>query len=228
MSPINANFDINVAITNPLDELVVSESDAAYEFVLERDSERSARLSSIIRVPKNAEFATGKNHTNVELLILQGSCRRLDHNQTNGEHAPLYIAGSYLRFPVIPRLVSDSGCLLFAKYNQFLPNDVGERIIDTLDNQKWLPGPADGITIRPLHVFDTESIMLLRWQHACEFRPMLDPQGEEILVIEGLLQNKDKLYRPYSWIRNPVRDWRDWHGASDTLLFYKSGHFPTD
>ena len=77
-------------------------------------------------------------------------------------------------------------------------------------------------------MFDTESIMLLKWQHAAEFRPALNPRGEEILVVNGLLQNRDHLYRQYSWIRNPIEDWRKWHGNTGTLIYYKSGHFPSN
>lgn len=223
---INPNFDINVSITNPLDELVNTESDAGYEIVLEHTGDNS-RVTSLVNIPKNGELTHVTAATNAELLVLQGSCQATDSTQANNEQNTEFLPGNYLRFPSIPRLISNTGCLLFVKYNQFRNKDVGERIIDTRDEQKWLPGPVDGITIRPLHVFDTESIMLLRWQHACEFRPNLDPQGEEILVVEGLLQNKDRLYRPYSWIRNPIEDWRKWHGATGTLLYYKSGHFPT-
>ncbi len=157
----------------------------------------------------------------LELLIIEGEID-LD-KQRHGQ-------GSYIRLPANQdgHLTATSDCVFFIKLNQFLKDDNGLRIIDTQAADKWLPGPVDGIEIRPLHVFDTESIMLLRWHHAAEFKPRLNPRGEEILVINGLLQTRDHLYRQYSWIRNPIEDWRKWHGNTGTLAYYKSGHFPDD
>lgn len=158
----------------------------------------------------------------IELLVLEGSCM-IDKK--------VYQQGSYLRLPRAAQnatIKAATDCIVFVKYNQFLSNDNGTRIIDSTDTDHWLPGPVEGIEIRPLHVYDTESIMLLRWHHAAEFKPNLNPRGEEILVMNGLLQNRDHLYRQFSWIRNPIEDWRKWHGNTGTLIYYKSGHFPDD
>ncbi len=157
----------------------------------------------------------------IEAFVLEGECSVEGNSHKQG---------SYIRIPNLKEkaLASVTDCIVFIKLNQFLHGDTGVRDIDTTTPDKWLPGPVDGIEIRPLHVFDTESIMLLRWQHAAEFRPKLNPRGEEILVINGLLQNRDHLYRQFSWIRNPIEDWRKWHGNTGTLVYYKSGHFPDD
>lgn len=152
-----------------------------------------------------------------EIYVIDGDCS--DHKQH-------YSGGHYLRLSEATTLHSRHGCVWFEKHNQYLAGDTGNRVIDTGAEHHWLPGPVDGISICPLHVFDSESIMLLRWDFACEFKPKLDPQGEEVLVISGLLQNKDRLFKPFTWLRNPVEDWRRWHGATGTLVYYKSGHFP--
>lgn len=156
-----------------------------------------------------------------EVFVLEGTCSNAGKT---------YTQGSYFRIPEPEdnNLTAVNDCILFVKLNQFLDGDTGTRHIETRTPDEWLPGPVEGIEIRPLHVFDTESIMLLRWHHAAEFRPNLNPRGEEILVINGLLQNRDHLYRQYSWIRNPIEDWRKWHGNTGTLAYYKSGHFPDD
>ncbi len=186
-----------------------------YEFVLEQTSLHH-RKTAMVYLPAGEHLPAPAN--GLEILVLQGSCKH-NNNAYNEYH--------YLRIPgTSPITGGPQGCRLFVKYNQFMAGDTGERIIDTSEKSKWLPGPVDGIRIRPLHVFNTESIMLLHWQRAEEFRPNLDPQGEELLVIKGLLQNKDQLFQPYSWLRNPVEDWRSWHGSTDTLVYYKSGHFP--
>jgi len=170
---------------------------------------------------KSSESLLLNKWQGLEIFVLEGSCS-VD-NVT-------YQQGNYIRIPEpeYHHLTAVIDCVFFVKYNQFLSGDTRIRAIDTRTPDKWLPGPVDGIEIRPLHVFDTESIMLLRWQHAAEFRPNLNPRGEEILVVNGLLQNRDSLYRQYSWIRNPIEDWRKWHGNTGTLIYYKSGHFPDD
>ena len=210
-SPIHTNFNDAVSVNNVATQL----QNGVREVVLERVI-NPARETAVVSITNGQTLDLPESGT--EIFILSGHCRN---------HHAQFSKGQYLRLPTGMTLHATSDeCHLFVKYHQFLNKDSGERIIDTNGSENWLPGPAKGIKIHPLHVFDTESIMLLQWEHADEFRPNLDPQGEEILVISGLLQNRDHLYKPYSWIRNPVEDWRSWHGSTGTLVYYKSGHFP--
>ncbi len=230
LPPINDDFESSVSMTSfAMEEL--------YPLELTAD-----RLTALMKLPKGASVPLDNIHTalqenlkpskhkavlelepwqGIEILVLEGTCT------FNDEPCP---QGNYRRLPNTNhcKITAASDCILFIKYNQFLSGDTGDRCIDTRTAEKWLPGPVDGIEIRPLHVFDTESIMLLRWHHAAEFKPNLNPRGEEILVVNGLLQNRDHLYRQFSWIRNPIEDWRTWHGNTGTLAYYKSGHFPDD
>ena len=212
---INEDFQTAVSMTGfASDQLYVLES-------------TPTRITALMKLCKGT-FVTDaaielalKNWQGLEILILEGSCNVDDK---------LYVQGGYLRLPDAKRnnISAASDCILFVKFNQFLSGDNGDRCIDTRIADEWLPGPVEGIEIRPLHVFDTESIMLLKWHHAAEFKPGLNPKGEEIMVVNGLLQNRDQLYRQYSWIRKPVEDWCRWHGNTGTLVYYKSGHFPDD
>ncbi len=205
------HFNQSVSVTDSLDQLNADNSELILEQVV-----TPQRKTAFIYLQQGEILP--QHSSGIEILILEGT--GIYNNQP-------VIQGHYLRIPGSSQLSAGSnGCKLFVKYHQFMQGDSGERTIDTSTEDKWLPGPTDGIKIRPLHVFNTESIMLLYWQHADEFRPNLDPQGEEIVVIKGLLQNRDHLFKPYSWIRNPVEDWRSWHGSTGTLAYYKSGHFP--
>ncbi len=207
MRELNHNFSEPVVIQNATDQLTS-------ETILEH-TDSPPRTTTLQPLPSGESFTTSAD--GAEVLVLDGECS--DHRQH-------YSRGHYLRSNEAIELTTDTGCLLFVKAHQYISGDVGNRIIDTTAEHHWLPGPASGIAICPLHVFDSESIMLLRWDTACEFKPNLDPQGEELLVISGLLQNRDQLFKPYSWIRNPIEDWRRWHGSTGTLVYYKSGHFP--
>lgn len=208
---IRNHFNHSVSLTDSLDQLNSDNSELILELLA-----TPRRKTAFVYLPQGESLS--EESSGVEILIIEGQCVYNRHTISQGH---------YLRLPGSSTVTAgDNGCKLFIKYHQFMDEDSGERIIDTNAMDQWLPGPAEGIKIRPLHVFNTESIMLLYWQHADEFRPNLDPQGEEILVIKGLLQNRDSLFKPYSWIRNPVEDWRSWHGSTGTLAYYKSGHFP--
>jgi hypothetical protein len=160
-----------------------------------------ARRTVLYRLSAGESINT--SDTGSEIVVLEGDCHSA--KQHFGE-------GYYLRFSNGEQLTTNRGCVLFEKSDQYLEGDSGNRVIDTHASHLWLPGPVDGISICPLHVFDSESIMLLKWEDTTEFKPRLDPQGEELLVINGLLKTGDSSFKPYSWIRNPV--------------YYKSGHFP--
>lgn len=214
LESVNSNFESTVSMTD-------FAGDKLYPLEV-----TPTRLTTLLKLPKGAFITDAADElkleswNGLEILVIEGNC------DIGGN---IHATGNYIRLPkTTSKITAATDCLLFVKYNQFLDGDNRQRVIDTLADNKWLPGPVDGIDIRPLHVFDTESIMLLRWQHAAEFKPRLNPRGEEILVVNGLLQNRDHLYRQYNWIRNPIEDWRTWHGNTGTLAYYKSGHFPDD
>ena len=205
--------ELNTEFSDPV-VINTSPAQTDTQVVLEH-SDNPLRTTTITRLHSEQSFNTSNNGT--EIMVLEGEC---------SVHRQQYSSGDYLRCSPGITLSTKTSCALFIKAHQFLSGDEGNRTIDTNAEHHWLPGPVEGISICPLHVFDSESIMLLRWDSACEFKPKLDPQGEELLVISGLLQNRDQLFKPYSWIRNPVEDWRSWHGSTGTLVYYKSGHFP--
>ncbi len=207
MADVNNNFSVSVVVETDPQEL--------QSRVLLESLRSPRRITALHRLSSGETFTTSANGS--ELLIVEGECHHDDQYLSSGH---------YLRIHQSTTISTDSGCIMFEKTDQYLQGDTGKRIIDTTTPRQWLPGPVDGVTICPLHVYDSESIMLLKWNRACEFRPNLDPQGEELLVLSGLLQNRDQLYKPLTWLRNPVEDWHSWHGASDTLVYYKSGHFP--
>ena len=104
--------------------------------------------------------------------------------------------------------------------------DRGIRHIDTLVADNWLPGPVEGTEVIPLHVYEGRSILLIRWSEAAWFKPQLDPQGEELFVIKGVVHDALGSYGVGSWIRNPIPAWQAWGGHPGTIAYYKNGHFP--
>ena len=66
---------------------------------------------------------------------------------------------------------SKMGCRLFVKLSQIHEEDQGRRVIDTGRESKWLPGPVEATEIYPLHMWDCESVFLIRWLATASFKP---------------------------------------------------------
>lgn len=179
-----------------------------------------SRTTAFIKMPAGTDVKLGTVHNGLESLVVSGSVA--------DEHSE-YPAGFYLRFPAAQapqRLQSESGCSLLLKYNQFPPEDDGYRSIDSRDPEHWLSNADDICDICPLHAFGGDSTMLVRWRADGSFKPGLDPQGEEILVLAGTLSDNLGQYPTGTWLREPVAQWHHWQATAGSLIYYKNGHFP--
>lgn len=185
----------------------------------------TVRLTAVVTLQAQARFELQNYAQGFEILILEGdlmaACR--------GEKLQA-AKEQYLRIPFGQQasFESESGCTLLIKLGQMSETDHELRSICTNDQNLWLPGPADGTEVLPLHLHDTKSVLLIRWNEPAYFKPQLDPRGEEIFVVEGTLHDAYGSYDRGSWIRNPVPAWQAWGGHPGTLVYYKNGHFPTD
>ena len=184
------------------------------------------RISALLRLSANTRQCRLPNNNGLETLILQGE---IEH----GTHS--YPAGSYLRNPQqvdanIPVNLHrrKSVAQLYVAAGQMGSTDTENRTIDTQDESRWLPGPVSGTEVLALHGHGTANAMLVRWHDSAEFQPNLDPLGEEVLVLAGILGDSEGQYPTGSWIRNPVPAWQTWCGNEGTVMYYKTGHFTGD
>ncbi len=176
------------------------------------------RQTLLLRCKPDSFIEQAAPQAEQEFFVLQGEVA--DNCGNYGEHM-------YVRNPNgSSRAHSELGCTLFVKLSQIHEEDQTQRIINTQVENNWLPGPSKGISIFPLHGWNTESVFLMRWSIAKGMKPSIDPQGEEILVIRGMLSDENQQYPAGSWIRNPIDIWQSWYGESETLIYYKNGHFP--
>lgn len=215
----NANF-YERAVENASDSdwLETNAAGVSVNFI-EAAKQDHPRLTMLIRFAPGSHYDLSQHHGGEEFLVLEGSLRdRQGH----------YHQGYYVRNPTgtAHHPVSDDGCLLFLKLGEFCETDQEHRIIDTNEEEAWLPGPVAGTRVLPLHMHDTRSVLMIRWDADTEFKPGLDPQGEEVFVIEGSLQDEKGHYSKRDWVRNPVSSWHTWRGSEGTMAYYKNGHFP--
>ncbi len=186
--------------------------------LLESCCEPYPRRTLLLQCDPGSTIDQQGEQNELEFFVLRGEISDQNNN---------YPVSTYVRNPEgCSHAHSEQGCSVFIKLSQIHEEDQGQRIINTRRESKWLPGPSEGIQIYPLHVWDTESIFLIRWKLAAHFKPIMDPKGEEILVIEGELQDEFGRYPKGSWIRNPTAIWQSWVATAGTVVYYKNGHFP--
>ena len=186
--------------------------------MLERDGDEVARATSIVRYRPGSRFPRHEHALGEEFLVLEGT-----FEDEQGE----YPAGTYVRNPPgsghAPR--SDAGCVLFVKLRQFHPDD-RERVVMDTRSAEWFPGIVKGIAVLPLHGFGSERVSLVRWAANTRFTPHAHPDGEEIFVLDGAVEDEEGRYTVGSWLRNPPGSQHMPFSLEGCLLYVKIGHLP--
>ena len=235
--PVNADFLLRAEQT---------ESDAQWQQtqiaginirVLEYIPGQTARLTALLRLDLDTRFAALPS-SGLEVLLINGVIA--DKENVSHEH-------TYIRYPLEkpevnesaspsfpPSLIVSHGHKLnednnaplefYLSIGQFETNDDRRRVITLDENNEWFPGPVEGTEVFPLHMHNGNNSMLVRWTDKVSFQPKLDPFGEEVLVLAGVLKDTRGVYEVGSWVRNPVKSWQAWTGDVGTIIYYKNGH----
>ncbi len=184
--------------------------------MLDRIGGEVARATSLVRYAPRSRFSSHRHGGGEEFLVLDGV-----FSDEGGD----YPVGSYVRNPIgsahAPH--SDQGCTIFVKLHQFDPGDTARLAIDTR-RTPFLPGGAPGLSVLPLHRFGAERVALMRWAPGTRGDDQAQPGGEEILVIEGGLQDEYGDYPAGSWIRNPPLFRHARFSDGGCLIYVKTGH----
>lgn len=216
------NADYNLRAVERADNLnwQATDTEGVAVKLLESVELQHHRLTMLIRFSAGSRYDLIQHAGGEEFLVLSGNL-----HDSMGQ----YGSGTYVRNPPgrVNWVASEKGCLLFAKLGEFASTDDQHRVISTNDETAWLPGPVAGTEALALHVHGAGNILLLRWTEDTAFKPGLDPQGEELYVINGRLRDKFGEYGPGCWVRNPIPAWQTWAARQGTLVYYKNGHFPT-
>lgn len=184
--------------------------------MLERDGEEVARATSIVRYAPGSRFAEHSHGLGEEFLVLEGVF--------SDEHGD-YPAGTYVRNPPgsSHRPHSRGGCTLFVKLRQMAPEDRRFVRIDTA-GAPWSPGSERGLLVMPLHADGRESVMLARLDPGALLERHHHPGGEELWVLEGVLEDDDGVYRKGTWLRNPPGSSHAPRSRAGCIFFSKTGH----
>lgn len=182
---------------------------------LEREAAESGHVTSIVQYAAGSQFAAHEHPGGEEIFVLEGT-----FSDENGD----YPAGSYLRNPAGSRHApfSKDGCTLFVKLNQFKHGDDIQVALNT-EQQPWLQGQG-GLTVKPLHQFEGESVALVHWPAGERFAPHKHWGGEEILVLKGEFKDEHGSYPQGTWIRSPHLSEHFPFVDEETIILVKVGH----
>ena len=213
---LNMDFDKRVVIA-PGDMHWVQSSLAGVERkMLEREGAESGRATTIVRYAPGSAFSSHRHDGGEEFIVLDGV-----FSDQHGDFGP----GMYIRNPIGSehQPSSKDGCTIFVKLSQFEPEDQNFVRLDTASGT-WLPGPAEGLTVLPLHEFGPERIALVKWQPGTRFLEHAHPGAEEILVLDGVFEDEFGSYGQATWLRNPPESRHTPFSRKGCTIYVKTGH----
>lgn len=189
--------------------------------MLDRDGAEVARATSMVRFAPGSSFPHHQHGAGEEYLVLEGTFSDQDGD---------YPAGTYVRHPPGSQHASSSaeGCVIFVKLRQMSdggePNLVVETGVDFAAGE-WLERAA-GVESLPLFTADSggERVFLTRFAPGARFPHHDHPGGEEVLVLEGALEDEDGHYPTGTWLRCPPGSAHAPFSAAGCTLWVKVGH----
>ncbi len=215
---INSDLSQRVVIEPSDYHWVDSPMKGVERIMLDRNGDEVARATSIVRYAPYSEFSPHVHGGGEEFYVLDGVFS--DEHQS-------YEKGSYVRNPIgsshSPKVGKD-GAKIFVKLHQFDKKDSQQKVINT-PNQPWLPGLVKGLSVMPLHEFESEHVALVKWAPNTRFNHHQHWGGEEILVLEGTFHDEHGSYPKGSWLRSPHQSKHTPFTKEDGALIYvKTGH----
>jgi anti-sigma factor ChrR (cupin superfamily) len=217
---LNADFSETVVIRPRDYEWVDSPMPGVERMMLDRIGDEVARATSLVRYAPGSTFSRHVHTGGEEFLVLEGEF---------GDEHNSYPQGTYVRNPIgtshTPR-VGDKGCTIFVKLQQFDEDDGRQFAIDTTAAE-FLPAKAPGIEYLPLHEFENELVILIRWAPNTPFERHERQGGEELLVLEGAFYDELGEYPAGTWMRSSRGSSRQAYTKdAGALIYTKTGHLP--
>ena len=175
---------------------------------LDRVGDEVARATTIVRYAPGSHFSPHVHTGGEEFIVLEGVFQ--------DEHGDFPV-GSYVRNPPQSshKPGSDDGCVIFVKLWQYQPED-RKHVKLRMDTMGSVPDQNNpGLSITPLFKDDYEDVSLLHFE-ANATAAIATPDGAELLILEGEVQESDDTLVKNSWLRTPT-------GSSLQLKASKSG-----
>ena len=217
---INADLTQRAVVLPEDGKWVPSPLAGVERYMLDRDGEEVARATSLVRYAPNSRFDEHVHGGGEEFLVLDGT-----FSDDSGDFGP----GTYVRNPIGTKHApwSEGGCTIFVKLQQFDKDDTQQVVIDTSNakDSDWQE-IREGLSLLMLHEFRTEKVALFRFAPGAKVDEHLHELGEEVLVLDGTLEDEFGTYPKGSWLRNPDGSKHSAWSTDGCLLYTKVGHLP--
>lgn len=213
---LNTDISRRVVVDTATEPWLDSPLPGVQRRMLERDGEEVARATSIVRYAPASRFSAHTHGLGEEFLVLEGVF--------SDEHGD-YPTGTYVRNPPgsSHRPHSRDGCILFVKLRQMDPADREFVRIDSAGTV-WSTGGEPGLFAMPLHSSERESVALMKLAPGTRLGLHGHAAGEEILVLEGVLEDDDGAYPKGAWVRNPPGSAHAPRSNTGCTFYVKTGH----
>jgi anti-sigma factor ChrR (cupin superfamily) len=183
-----------------------------------RGPAEAGQVTSIVRYLPGSRFPAHPHPDGEEILVLRGV-----FSDERGDHP----AGTYLLNPegYAHAPFSVEGCELFVKLRQYPGRGRTQVRIDTR-TAAWQPYAFPGVERLPLYAEPghPETMHLLRIAPGVRLPSVELPGGEELLVLEGTLEDEHGAHPAGTWIRHPAGARHAPRTATGCLLYVKKGH----
>lgn len=213
------NIDHNLRVVIDTESMLWQESPApgVWRKPLEGDGGEIARCTTLVQYDREVHPFPQRQDAGEEIFVIEGT---LEDEQ--GFHP----AGTYLRNPpdTHHRHFTSTGCKLFVRLHQFQPGDDQSVRVDTL-RAGWRPGLVAGLSVLPLHSYRDETVALVRWRPGTVFRSHAHFGGEEIFVVDGVLEDEHGRYPAGTWLRSPHMSVHTPSSRAGCLIYVRTGMF---
>ncbi|WP_158808010.1 cupin domain-containing protein [Beijerinckia sp. L45] len=183
--------------------------------MLFRIGEEKARATSIVRYAPDSRFPRHVHGGGEEFVVLDGVFQD-DHGD--------YPAGSYIRNPPgsAHAPASKSGCSIFVRLWQFRQDDHA-LVVQSPEQISERPTAQPGVTDAVLFDDGVETVLFATWTADTEVW-IANPNGLELLVLQGSFDWDDQIFAPQSWMRLPAgRHVEARSGPHGTRVWLKRG-----
>ncbi|MGQ0835511.1 MAG: cupin domain-containing protein [Gammaproteobacteria bacterium] len=178
----------------------------------------SGQVTSIVRYEPGSHFPVHDHPEGEEILVLEGVF--------SDEHGD-WPVGTYLLNPEGFRHTpfSREGCVLFVKLRQF-PGATRRHVAVNTHTLPWEGGRAPGVAVKPLYsqAGFADTVRLERWAPGTTVKRQY-PQGAEMLILEGELNDEDGTYSTGTWLRLPRGSRQRGRTTRGCGLYIKEGGF---
>ena len=188
--------------------------------MLDRDGSEVARATSIVRYAPGSSFPPHEHGEGEEFFVLEGVF--------SDEHGD-YPAGTYVRNPIGSSHASFTrdGCTILVKLRQMTDPSEQRLVVDT-NAGEWIAASVPGLERLPMFESEAtgEKVYLARFAPEAINAGDFHAGGEEVLVLEGTLEDEHGTYPTGTWLRQPDGSSHSPYSTAGCTLWVKRGHLP--